>query len=417
MCPFRQMKYSYVLADNSVARNYRGSKNMKPNKSIILILIAISLLLLQFGCEEQLASQHKQPDWFNEMSWRTGPISQPVSARPAAKGAPKITFNKSVHNFGNISPASTHICEFNFTNTGNDVLEILEVEQTCGCTPFVLEKKEYAPGEKGALKVGFYSDTQLGSTIKPLYIYSNDETNPEIELAIKANVIAKVDYEPKALKLLMMRPNADCPAITIKSLDNQPFSIQSFKSTSNCITVDYNPSVKARQFVLQPKVDTQKLAQVSAGRFEIGLSHPDTKTVSGTFDAPPRFSTSPRSITIHQADSRQATIKKVRVISNYDEDFEIGTTSSQNGNIKVLNQTKIRNGYELELQITPSTTTETSRIFTDVFSLDLKGAGRLEVACNGFLPGATKSPRITKKDKECKTCKPHMFDPKTFKEL
>lgn len=393
---------------------------MKSNKSILFTLIAIYLLLLQSGCEEQLASQKKlDPDWFNQSSWHTRPISQPSSARPVAKGKPKITLNKSVHNFGNVSPATTHVCEFKFTNTGNDVLEIYEVEKTCGCTPFVLDKKKYAPGEKGSLKVGFFSDTQLGSTIKPLYLYSNDETNPEIELDIKANIIAKVDYDPKALKLLMMRPNADCPTITIRSLDNQPFSIQSFKSTSNCITVDFDPSVKARQFVLQPKVDTQKLEKISAGRFEIGLSHPDTKTISGTFDAPPRFSTSPRSITIHQTNSRQSTIKKVRVISNYDEDFEIGSTSSQNGNIKVVSQNKVRNGYELELQITPSATSETSRIFSDVFSLNLKGVGRIEVACNGFLPGAKKSRRITKEDvdKECKTCHPHMFDTKTFKEL
>jgi hypothetical protein len=327
--------------------------------------------------------------------------------------------NKSVHNFGNVSPATTHVCEFKFTNTGNDVLEIYEIEKTCGCTPFVLDKKKYAPGEKGSLKIGFYSDTQLGSTIKPLYLYSNDETNPEIELDIKANIIAKVDYEPKSLKLLMMKPNADCPTIRIRSLDNQPFSIQSFKSTSNCITVDFDPSVKARQFVLQPKVDTQKLENISTGRFEIGLSHPNTKTISGTFDAPPRFSTSPRSITIHQTDPRQSTVKKVRVISNYDEDFDIGSTSSQNGNIKVVSQKKIRNGYELELQITPTTTSGTSRIFSDVFSLDLKGVGRIDVACNGFLPGAKKSRRITKEDvdKECKTCHPHMFDTKTFKEL
>ncbi len=391
---------------------------MKPNKSILFTLIAISLLLLQSGCEEQLTSQQKQPDWFNEMSWQTRPISQPTSVKPVTKGTPKITFNKSVHNFGNISPATTHICEFNFTNTGNDVLEIFEVEQTCGCTPFVLEKKEYTPGEKGSLKVGFYSDTQLGGTIKPLYIYSNDETNPEIELAIKANIIAKVDYEPKALKLLIMRPNADCPTITIKSLDNQPFSIESFKSTNNCISVDFNPSVTARQFVLQPKVDTQKLAQISTGRFEIGLSHPETRTVSGTFDAPPRFATSPRSITIHQINPQQSITKKVHVISNYDEDFEIGSTSSQNGNVKVISQKKIRNGYELELQITPpAATTGTATLFTDVFSLNLQGAGKLEISCNGFYPSATEASRLIQKNKECKTCKPHIFDAKTFKEL
>jgi hypothetical protein len=390
---------------------------MNPNKSISII-IATCVLLLQLSCEEQVMPRREpNPDWFNQMSRRMRPMSQPKNIEPAIQRTPKITFDKVVHNFGNVSPATTHICEFNFTNTGDGVLEIIEVEKTCGCTPFVLSKKEYTPREKGSLKVGFYSDTQLGSTTKPLYVFSNDESNPEVELAIKANIMAKVDYEPKALNLMLMQPNANCPTIKIRSLDNQPFSITSFKSTSDCITVDYNPAVKARQFVLQPKVNMKKLDLIMDGRFEIGLSHPETKLVSGTFGAPARFSTSPRTITIHRATSKQPTIKKVRVISNYNEDFEIESAFSQAGTIKVLNKERIRNGYELELQIIPPTPKNETRIFSDVFSMNLKGAGKLEIACNGFYPGATTTSSSSKTGKKCKTCKPHILDVKTFKEL
>ncbi len=390
---------------------------MKPNKSISII-IATCTLLLQLSCEEQVMPRRElNSDWFNQMSWQTRPMSQPKNIEPTTQRKPKITFDKVVHSFGNVSPATTHVCEFNFTNTGDGILEIVEVEKTCGCTPFVLAKQEYAPGEKGSLKVGFYSDTQLGSTTKPLYVYSNDETNPEVELAIKANIMAKVDYEPKALNLKLMQSNANCPTIKIRSLDNQPFSITSFKSTSNCITIDYDPSVKARQFVLQPKVDMQKLERTMDGRFEISLSHPETKLVSGTFGAPARFSTSPRSITVHQANSQQSIRKKVHVISNYNEDFEIESAFSQAGNIKVLDQKRIRNGYELELQITPPTAKSGKRIFSDVLSMNLKGVGKLEIACNGFYPGATTATNTTtkssssyKKKEKCKTCKPILMN-------
>ncbi len=392
---------------------------MKPNKSISII-ITTCVLLLQLSCEEQvMPRQELNSDWFNQMSWRARPMSRPKNIEPVTQRTPKITFDKVVHNFGNVSPATTHICEFNFTNTGDGILEIIEVEKTCGCTPFEFanRKMEYAPGERGSLKVGFYSDTQLGSTTKPLYVYSNDETNPEVELAIKANIMAKVDYEPKAMNLMLMQSNANCPAIKIRSLDNQPFSITSFKSTSNCISLDYDPSVKARQFVLQPKVDMKKLERTMDGRFEIGLSHPETKVVSGTFDTPARFSTSPRTITIHRADSQQAITRKVHVISNYDEDFEIDSAFSQAGTIKVLNKKRIRNGYELELQIKPPTAKSGTRIFSDVFSLNLKGGNKLNITCNGFYPGATttantttKSSSSSKKQKKCKTCKPILIN-------
>ena len=147
------------------------------------------------------------------------------------------------------------------------------------------------------------------------------------------------------------------------------------------------------------------------GRFEIGLSHPETKVVSGTFDTPARFSTSPRTITIHRANAQQSIIRKVNVISNYNEDFDIDSAFSQAGTINVLNQKRIRNGYELELQIIPPNAKSGTRIFSDVFSLNLNGGGKIDIACNGFYPGTTtadttKSTSSYKKQRKCKTCKP-----------
>jgi hypothetical protein len=290
----------------------------------------------------------------------------------------------------------------------NDILEIIEIEQTCNCTPSVMKKTQYAPGEKGYLKVGFYSDTQLGRTSKPIYIYSNDEENPEVELAVQANIIAKIDYEPKNLDLKLMQPNANCSTITIRSMDNQPFSITSFKSTDGCITADFDPSQQATQFVLQPKVDMQKLENILDGRFEIGLSHPETKTISGIFDAPPRFETSPRTIMVHQARASQSVVKKVRVISNYNEEFDIESVFSKEGHINVLNQKKINRGYELNVEIRPPNSNGKTRIFSDTFSIGLKGIGRLNISCNGFYAGTSSSrgsSKLTAKEGTCKTCK------------
>ncbi len=381
---------------------------MKPNKSISVIVVTL-LLLLQLGCEEQVAPRRElNPDWFNQMAWQTQAISQPQTVAPAVTKAPKITFDKVVHNFGNVSPASTHICQFDFTNTGNGILEIIEIEQTCGCTPSVMMKTQYAPGERGSLKVGFYSDTQLGRTSKPIYIYSNDAENPEVELAIQANIIAKIDYEPKKLDLMLMQPNGNCPAITISSLDNQPFSITSFKSTDGCITADFDPSQQARQFVLRPRIDMQKLERIMDGRFEIGLSHPETKIISGIFDAPPRFDISPRAINVHQAKAHQPVVQKVRIISNYNEEFEIGQVFSKEGHINVLNQRRTNNGYELDLEIRPPDSKGRTRVFSDTFFVDLKGATRLDISCNGFYAGTSpsrSSTKLTSKNRKCKGCR------------
>ncbi len=86
----------------------------------------------------------------------------PRTERPV----PRITFEKVIYDFGEIGPETNSLCEFKFTNTGNGILKITEVEKTCGCTPFTLAKKEYAPGESGVLKVEYQSNQKPGPDMK-----------------------------------------------------------------------------------------------------------------------------------------------------------------------------------------------------------------------------------------------------------
>ena len=348
----------------------------------------------------------------------------------AWKPVPRITFEKVIHDFGKIGPETSSLCEFKFTNTGDGILKITEVEKTCGCTPFTLAKKEYAPGESGTLQVRYYSDKQSGEATKQLFVYSNDEARPKVALAIKANIVAKVDHGPKKLELSFREKNAGCPKITLASLDNQPFSIRHFKSTADCITADFNPSMKATRFVLQPIVDMVKLEQTLNGRIEIELTHPEYKVVTIGVHALPRFSVSPRPIVVREARQNNTVTRKVRIQNNYKDYFELESVHSKKGIVKVLSSQKLSDGYELELNITPPAQRGRASHFTDVVVLKMKDGRSLEIPCNGFYPRqrtasrlpigtrmttnsartTTKSTRTTKKSaKDCKTCGPKIF--------
>ncbi len=390
---------------------------MKPNRLILAILILTCCLLLQTGCEEDIMAprQELSSDWFrqfNQIKQSGQPIKQ--SSRPTAttrtrSTAPKIEFENVVHDFGNVGPGTNNLCEFRFTNAGNSTLKIGEITKTCGCTPFLLAKKEYAPGESGTLKVNYFSEAQRGQTTKHLVLHSNDRSNPEVTLAIKASIIIKVTHEPKTLNLLLKKENADCPQITITSIDNQPFSIKSFKSTANIITADFNPLVEATKFVLQPKVDMARLEKTLNGRIEIGLSHPECKTISVGINTLPKFKIIPRSIIVRGIATQQPIVKKLRILNNYDEDFELESIWSSKGAIKVLSNTVVQNGYELELEITPPASKNKKRIFTEKFFVKTKEGLQLEIPCNVFY-SKTIPASLTPKDEECKTCGPKIFD-------
>jgi hypothetical protein len=46
---------------------------------------------------------------------------------------PKISFEKTVYDLGNVGEGTKNSCEFSFTNTGRGLLKIGKISRTCGC--------------------------------------------------------------------------------------------------------------------------------------------------------------------------------------------------------------------------------------------------------------------------------------------
>jgi hypothetical protein len=379
------------------------------------------VLFLQIGCEEQnRRADSLDPEWFNQPVWEQIRSNSPQPAMQPAMEPPitnpvrntrssQISFASMSYDFGKIRSGTTNVCEFVFKNTGNDQLIISDVQSSCSCTPAYIEKdkKVYAPGESGRIFAG-YNDTQLGQAIKHVYVSSNDPVNPRVEITITADVVAPVDYEPKKLNLSLIGRNADCPKIVVTSSDGKPFAITGFQSTGGSITVNYNPNVKATRFELEPQVDMKKLSNVPEGAFQINISHPDCKAISGTYYTPPRFSASPRNIIINQADPRNSVIKTLNIVSNYEEPFTIQTsTVSDKGIVNILNTQKTRSGYQLTVQINPPVQDKNMKMFSEIIKINISGTETIEIACNGYYPGATP---LSGQDKECKTCGPVRID-------
>jgi len=290
---------------------------MKRNYSV-LTLVFSSVLLLQLGCQEQVKVAEKPTPAASLLRSKTAGapdaavVSPPQKAKAAPrpdKSSPKITFEKVVYDFGQIGPSTKHYGEFKFTNTGEGLLKIKDVERCCGVNA-KLDKTKYAPGESGVLKVEYDSTRSPGIVRRTLYVNSNDKATPRTALTIKGNIIQKVIWQPKSLRLLLSEENAGCSEIILSSVDNRPFSITAFKSTLGCITADVDPSVEATKFVLQPKVDMDKLRKTMRGNVYISMSHPDCDGAAIGFDVLSRFKIKPPLLIVFYLDS-QKSIKSV----------------------------------------------------------------------------------------------------------
>ena len=360
---------------------------------LISALVFSSVLLFQLGCQEQAKLAEKPTPAASLLRSKTAgapetavvgsPEKDETALAKLDNSAPKITFEKTVYDFGQVGTgAKKRVAEFKFTNTGDGLLEITDVEKCCGVVTR-LEKTEYAPGESGVLKAEFTSSPKAGLDKKIVYVKSNDKTSPRIALTIKLRIVSKVSCSPKRLQLFLEEENAGCPKIVLSGLDNQPFAITKFKSTADCITADIDGSVEATKFILEPSIDMEKLNNNLKGRINISLTHPEEKEANIFFDVLPKFRISPPLILTFNAEPQKPIVRKITVLNNYGGDFEIESASSKNNTIKVLSREKIRDGYQFKVEIMPPPA-EGKTQFADVFFVKIKGGSVLGIVCRGF---------------------------------
>jgi hypothetical protein len=351
-------------------------------KCFIWVLLLIScVLFLQTGCQEQT----KEAVITQEM---------PEAAAEPDKPSPKITFESEVFDFGEVGPNKKNTGKIKFTNTGDALLKITKVARCCGVVTR-LGKMEYEPGESGELEITWNSGSQPSTFKRKLVFHSNDPEKPQTTINIQAKVVLQVDWNPKSLRLVLDEENAGCPKITINSIDKQPFSILQFKSTADCITADYDSSVEATKFILEPKVNIDAMPKNFKGSININLTHPEGKTATILFSVLPRYTVKPSMIIVWDAKPEEPVVKKIDVMNNYHKDFEIESVSSTRNVIgmKVLEQRKITNGYQLDLELTPPALGNKTG-FTDELSVNIKGGEKLTVRCNGRYPKTKPKPEM-----------------------
>jgi hypothetical protein len=317
---------------------------------------------------------------------RQAKMAEGPAATAESKAGAKIEFESMVCDFGKVGPRKKLEGEFKFTNAGDEPLRITNIEKCCGAA-VKLDKGKFAPGESGVLQVQYTSSRAAGKITKKLYVDSNDKINPRTALTIQAETVLRVDYEPKRIKLLLKDENAGCPDITLTSVDNKPFSINSFDATGGSLTAEFDSTVKATKLVLKPKADMEKLQRRNGGLINVGLAfpepHSEPETVTIVFQALSRFSLSPSILFVFYNRPDELVKKTLSITNNYGEDFEVQSAASKEGIIEVLSQKKVGKRYQFELQITPNSDQDDKR-FTDTFTINLKDGEKLEVPCRGI---------------------------------
>ncbi|WP_291270818.1 DUF1573 domain-containing protein [Geothrix sp.] len=106
--------------------------------------------------------------------------------------APVISFDKTHHDFGRITPDRKAAAKYRVTNTGNAILSITQVRPSCGCTATVLGKWSIGPGEGTDLEATFDPKGLKGGVRKSIEVVCNDPKTPTVSLTLEAEVVQEI---------------------------------------------------------------------------------------------------------------------------------------------------------------------------------------------------------------------------------
>ena len=368
---------------------------------LILTVILAASLLIPAGCQQQTTTKtetkgtpseqqvvqvtEETPQKPETPEKPKTPEKPPVIEKPVQKPDSIISWDKTLHDFGNIEPKRTYKCEFKFTVKGDRPLNVRKVQPCCGIVAHLKDKtkKKYNPGESGAVVVTLNRLRFKGKVKKRIRFFSDDPAAKETVLTFTANITQKVSVEPTYFRLAFNKENAGATNIKLTSIDGQPFAITRFVTPQDTITADFDPNKLAAEFVLQPKVNLETLKKYSNGTIKIVLTHPKCGLAQVTYTTIPKFKASPGSIKLQQAEPNVPVEKEFWIFSNYGEDFEIESFESQRGNIEVLDKQKINKRYKLKIKVTPPEPIGKRKSFFDTLIIKFNDGDTLRLTCRG----------------------------------
>ncbi len=101
----------------------------------------------------------------------------------------KIKFTEYRYDFGNVPENGGDVShDFQFTNTGDGNLIIIDATATCGCTRPKYPEKPIAPGKSGVIKVTYNPKHRPGAIDRTVTVKTNGSPK-KVRLRIVGNVI------------------------------------------------------------------------------------------------------------------------------------------------------------------------------------------------------------------------------------
>ena len=164
-----------------------------------MVLVVAGLLASSAGVLGQIQLEPQQPP--------SVPVVGPLLPEEDGLRA-KMVLDAVEVDFGRIlDDVNTEFKEITFRNEGDAPLIIHDLRASCGCTVGELDKREYAPGETGVLRIQFRPQGKRNLVRQTVTITTNDTSLPNSQALISVTAFVRpiVSVDPTLVNLGMLR--------------------------------------------------------------------------------------------------------------------------------------------------------------------------------------------------------------------
>lgn len=127
---------------------------------------------------------------------------EPINAQPALERANRggaFEFVTMVHDWGAISDEGPVKFSFQFKNTSDQTVRIINTKTSCGCAVGAPTKQVLPPGEEAAIEVTYDPKGKRGLELKTITLETDYAPSPNVELHLKALVRPRLMVEPSSV--------------------------------------------------------------------------------------------------------------------------------------------------------------------------------------------------------------------------
>jgi len=130
-------------------------------------------ILVAINASGQINIEPKSPNGVFDTT--VVPTKMDINFEKVTVGIAKVSFKELTHDFGNIIQNVPAEYNFEFTNTGTEVVAVEEVKNGCGCTTPEWTRNPIAKGAKSNIKA-IYNSSEVGNFSKSFTVkFSNGE--------------------------------------------------------------------------------------------------------------------------------------------------------------------------------------------------------------------------------------------------